>query len=145
MCGLPFSGKTTYSKDLENDGYERISFDELWKELENKGRTNLTWEIVRDAAKEKITTLLQKGKSVVYDDTNLAKSHRKDILDIGKKFAAKTKIVFFDIALEEILERQSQNQRNRHNVDDVKVKNALSQLEKPNENEADELIVIEVN
>lgn len=38
MCGVCGSGKTTYAKQKEEDGYARLSIDEeLWKTYGRKG------------------------------------------------------------------------------------------------------------
>ena len=74
MCGVCGSGKTTYAKQKEEDGYARLSIDEeLWKTYGRKGidypdrSTEELSEKVEAVLRERLIHLIKDGKNVVID------------------------------------------------------------------------------
>lgn len=142
MCGLPFSGKTTLSKQIaEYTKSKRISFDELWVNLESemnsKDRHKLNWSFAMSEVKERIANYLKEGNSVVYDDTNARKEHRDALVSLAKDHKVRSQIVYLDIPKEMIIERRYQNltSQGRHDVEDDNFNSVLSQFENPNQDE----------
>ena len=110
LKGLPGSGKSTWARDLiarEPERYKRVNKDELRAMLDG-GRWSETSErfIVR-ARDLLINAALQAGRSVIVDDTNLDPAHEARIRDLvaGR---ADIEIRFFDVDLEECIQRDSQ-------------------------------------
>ncbi len=142
MCGLPFSGKTTLSKQIaKHTKSKRISFDELWVEIESKmnaeDRLKPSWGFVVEEAKKMIGRFLSQGKSVVYDDTNARKEHRDALVSIGEDHHAQSQVVYLNIPKELIIKRRRRNliNQNRHDVEDDNFNSVLSQFEKPSHSE----------
>lgn len=75
MCGLPGSGKSTYSKKLEEKGYIIHSSDAIRAELGDVQDQSKNKEVFAILHK-RIIADLQEGKNVVYDATNLIKKQR---------------------------------------------------------------------
>lgn len=74
MCGVCGSGKTTYAKKKEQEGYIRLSIDEeMWKLYGRKGidypeeEYEKLSEQVEAALQKKLLSLIQQGKDVVID------------------------------------------------------------------------------
>ena len=70
MCGLPFSGKTTLSKQIaKHTKSKRVSFDELWIELESKVNSKdvnqLSWDFVVSEAKKRMVEKSKRGEKVI--------------------------------------------------------------------------------
>lgn len=144
MCGLSFSGKTTLSKKIaESLKATRISFDELWVELEKDDEYFPSeggvegWKYVCLKAEEKIASLLNDGKNVVYDNTNTKKEHRDRIKSIAEKYAAMAIVVYMHVPFDEIKQREKENLTTgeRHTVQSDNFKNAVEQFEEPMEDE----------
>ena len=83
MCGVCGSGKTTYSKTKEREGYIRLSIDEeMWKIYGRKGIDypnhlyNELSEKVELSLREKLIKLIQEGKNVVIDFSFWSKDNR---------------------------------------------------------------------
>ena len=83
MCGICGSGKTTYAKQKEKEGYVRLSIDEvMWKTYGRKGFdfSNAQYEkfseIVEMALQKELLSLIQQGKHVVLDFSFWNKANR---------------------------------------------------------------------
>ncbi|MBU0578890.1 AAA family ATPase [Patescibacteria group bacterium] len=134
LAGLPFSGKSTLSKKIENyTNSMRISFDELWIELESQGIKDLTWEFVSKEAKKRIAHYLKQGKSVVYDDTNAKKEHRSSLKNISQQNSANFQVIYLDIDETEVIKRRKMNKTNkkRHSVNNKNFNSLIEQFEIP--------------
>lgn len=83
MCGICGSGKTTYAKQKEKEGYVRLSIDEeMWKTYGRKGidypneQYEKLSEIVEMALQKELLSLIQQGKHVVLDFSFWNKANR---------------------------------------------------------------------
>lgn len=83
MCGICGSGKTTYAKQKEKEGYVRLSIDEeMWKTYGRKGidypneQYEKLSEIVEMALQKELLSLIQQGKQVVLDFSFWNKENR---------------------------------------------------------------------
>ena len=83
MCGVCGSGKTTYAKKKEQEGYIRLSIDEeMWKLYGRKGidypeeQYEKLSEQVEAALQKKLLSLIQQGKDVVIDFSFWSKENR---------------------------------------------------------------------
>ena len=137
LCGLPFSGKSTFGKALSQQiGAEYIGFDTTWEDMhdtiDEQDKDN-TWRIVRDYGKNKARTFLIEGKSVVYDETNVGYDHRQELRDFAQKAGVDSTVVYINTPKEIISERMHKNITNpsRHNVEEENLKNAYEQFHEP--------------
>lgn len=95
MCGVPGSGKTTRSKQMENEhGLERFSFDEM-KQFRLLG-------FIEPAIKA-----LSEGKSVILDSTNLRVNTRVKIVQHLESIPCEKVAVFMNTPLDECLRRNA--------------------------------------
>lgn len=84
MCGVAGAGKTTYAKDLETEGYVRLSVDEeIWHRF---GRYGVDYEpdqyeehteVARRALRERLLSLVAEGRDVVIDSSFWQRSRRQ--------------------------------------------------------------------
>ena len=111
FCGLPFSGKSTVAKELATRlGTEYIGFDLTWQELFNSiPEEGNGWRYVRDHCKDRIRTLLQEGRSVVYDDTNVSTDHREELHSLAQESGGESKVIYVNTPREIITERMREN------------------------------------
>lgn len=97
--GLPASGKTTYAQgwvDEDRAHRARVNRDDLRRMVDDgefiKGVTEQRIQVIRNAA---IVNLLQRGVSVVCDDTNLDNRTCRDLYGIAKRAKAEVKFTDF--------------------------------------------------
>lgn len=105
LKGLPASGKTTYARELSDDGWVRVNKDDLRAMLHNsKWSKNNEQQVLqlRDAI---IENSFEAGKSVVVDDTNLASKHTDKLKQLAKDFGATFETKFFDTPIDECIKR----------------------------------------
>lgn len=139
MVGIPGSGKSSVAAEIVQE--ERgivVSSDNIREELfgnaSNMGKNGVIFgEMLKRSLKE-----LEKGKSVIYDATNIRRSERKSLL---KKFDKYYKECYFiNVSLEEALKRNFS--RNRQVPEEVIVK-MFERLQSPEVTEGwDNIIVI---
>jgi predicted kinase len=114
LSGIPTSGKSTYVKRLLKIPYWSnavvLSTDDyIEKEAQ---RLNLTYneifdDVISDATRElelQLNMAKDKGKDIIFDQTNLTVKTRKKKLAKIPSYYRRT-IVYFQISLEEALER----------------------------------------
>jgi len=108
LKGLPGSGKSTYARKLLADfpgKYKRINKDDL-RAMVDDGRWHAEDEKLIVVARDRLLSVfLEFGKDVIIDDTNLDPWHEKQIKGIARKFGATVEVKFFDVPLEECIER----------------------------------------
>jgi len=115
MCGLPYSGKTFFSKRFSADnGYRLVSIDEVRESLGifwDKTDTDAqNWQEVFRVVDELIVSTLKQGESVVYDSANQDESSRSKYRKLAESLGCKSKIVFVDTPMEVIQRRRLDNQ-----------------------------------
>lgn len=141
MCGTAFSGKSTLAKKIsEYTGSKLISFDKLWAEKEKLGpipEGDDGWRYIRNEAQKAILASLKLGTSVVYDDTNVRKEHREELMRLARKAGAETLIIYLDTPSHVINSREEANKisKERHEVWSADFQEAIQQLEIPTEDE----------
>ncbi len=114
LCGIPTSGKSTYVKKLKNMKYWEnavvLSTDDYIEEYAKRvGQTynEVFDDVIPDATRELELQLIMakdKGKNIIWDQTNLSKKTRKNKLRKIPSFYARG-VVYFEVSLEEALER----------------------------------------
>jgi predicted kinase len=98
--GISGSGKSRWIKSLEGQGYVVISPDDIRRELTGNISDQTRNKEVFPLAFQRSVDALNAGKNVIFDATNVASFHRKQMLDhmkqnVDRDFDAYAKI--FDI------------------------------------------------
>ena len=101
MCGICGSGKTTYAKQKEKEGYVRLSIDEeMWKTYGRKGidypdeQYEKLSEIVEMALQKELLSLIQQGKYVVLDFSFWNKENREYYKRLIEKAGGTPELVY---------------------------------------------------
>lgn len=114
LCGIPTSGKSTYVQKLKKLDYWKdavvLSTDNYIEEYAKRvGQTynEVFDDVIPDATRElelQLNMAKDKGKNIIWDQTNLSRKSRKNKLrKIPSSYARG--VVYFEISLEEALER----------------------------------------
>ncbi len=112
LCGIPGSGKSTYAKDyiLTNDNTIHLSSDgirlELWGDESIQGNPAEVFTLMQKRAVD----VLNDGKNVVYDATNITRKDRSSIIAICPKFA-KIECHIIWAPIETCIERDAERDR----------------------------------
>jgi predicted kinase len=126
--GLPGSGKTSWIKSQK--GFEVVSLDEIRRQLGNISDVSRDVEVVR-IGKSRLKSLLEQGKNVIFDATNIKSQYRKDILEGLPPCKKKAKV--FHVDPEEAKRRiklDIQNKVDRSNVPDEVIDNMYMHYKK---------------
>jgi predicted kinase len=114
LCGIPTSGKSTYVEKLKKLDYWKdavvLSTDNyIEKQAQRMGLTynQIFDDVIKDATRElelELSMAKDKGKNIIWDQTNLSVKTRKKKLSKLPSFYARG-VLYFTIPLEEALER----------------------------------------
>ena len=142
LCGIPTSGKSTYVEKLKKLDYWKdavvLSTDAyIEKEAQRMGMTyNQVFDDVIDNATRELELQLNmakdKGKNIIWDQTNLSIKTRKKKLAKLPSFYARG-VIYFEISLEEALERNKH--REGKFIPESILKRMWHQFEIPTRNE----------
>jgi len=140
FVGLPFSGKTTFSKMISRKlNIPRIAFDERWVGLSSEfgdipGKTGVAkWKFVKKSCETDLKRILKNGLSVVYDNLLDRVEHRDYARKIATACSATPICIFLDYSKTEVIDRRKKNlvTKQRHQVSDENFNNALRSFRKP--------------
>ena len=114
MCGISGSGKTHYARQLEKEGFIRLSTDNLiWERVGTK-LYELTQEEQKELFKQcnqeirnRLLTLLKSGHNVVMDSTNCKRVVRDEVRNICKTVNVKPVFIYCSAGKEELWRRLS--------------------------------------
>lgn len=114
LCGIPTSGKSTYVKKLKKLDYWKdavvLSTDNYIEEYAKcVGQTynEVFDDVISDATRELELQLIMakdKGKDIIWDQTNLSIKTRKKKVSKIPSFYRKS-VIYFEISLEDALKR----------------------------------------
>jgi len=90
VCGLPGSGKSTVSKELEPFGWVRVNQDDLGS---------------AEDCKKIMEKALKHCKSVIIDRCNVHAKERKMWMQEAKKYTNQMEVLFLDVPMEECIRR----------------------------------------
>lgn len=142
MVGVGFSGKSTLAKKIaEHLEIPIVSQDGLFfekeKELNIDQDNDEQWRMLLDMCKQRIKEFMLSGKSVVFDNVNLRRSHRDELRKIADEAGGKAVVIYLDTSEEMLNKRQSNNKATgeRHDVKQEYLDDAKAQLEIPGSNE----------
>ena len=137
MCGLPGSGKTTYSKELEKGGATRLSLDE--KVFEKFGREYSNHDERQEEAKNELREMLKEkiaaGQSVIADFGFWKKADRDAYKALVEDAGGNWKLLYFEadreILLKRLAERNVADPHNNHVIDEAMFNQFLNDFEEP--------------
>ncbi len=142
MCGVAGSGKTTFSKRLEREGFVRLSIDEeIWK---THGRYGIDYpmekiEEYKEEAESKLRNLLiqllSEKQQVVIDFSFWQRARRDEYKQLIEETGGKWKLIYLKVYPDELRERlKIRNKRmdaNAYPVTDDLLNNYLNGFETP--------------
>ena len=116
LCGLPFAGKTTLAKALEDWlGVTRVALDEINTERgiwnEETGLSPEEWTATYQEAYRRMATILSRGESVIDDSTNFTREQRDRVRSIAEQYHAHPLVIFVDVPVPEVRRRWQENRR----------------------------------
>lgn len=123
LKGLPASGKSTYAKELEEQGWYRTNKDDIRKEL----FPNYTFKDEKEVVAietEYVCNGLYSGKNVVVDNTHFNPTHEARLRKIAEKYNADFEILFIDTPVEICI------RRNRKRANSVPIEVILTMYNK---------------
>jgi len=138
MSGLPFSGKSTLSKQISQSfGIKHISFDEVWIESEKIINFVPTWENISQKCEDLVVEELQNNRGVIYDNLGDRPEHRDKMRQLAKNNNADFKIIYINVSRSEVIARRQENLKlqSRAQVSDENFNNALNSFEIPTPSE----------
>jgi predicted kinase len=105
LKGLPASGKSTYAKELVDQGWKRVNKDDLRSMVDGGKWSKGNEKKIMEVQTSLIISFLSKGYNVVVDNTNFGWEDRlKAIADMcGAEFEVK----YFDTSLTECIDRDA--------------------------------------
>ena len=109
LKGLPASGKTTYAKELEAEGWFRANKDDLRRMIQGgykQGKEKHIITIERDLVRNR----LEMGENVVVDNTHLNPIHEEFYRGLAEGLGVDFEVKFFDVHLEECIRRNLKRQ-----------------------------------
>lgn len=123
LRGISGSGKSTYAKLREKEGYQVISRDRIRlellgskEELKRYFDSNLDYQLENYVTKielKKLAQYLSKGLNIIIDNTNLKKKYVQDYINVIAGFDIPIKnvtIKTLECSLEEAIERDSKRE-----------------------------------
>lgn len=140
LCGLPYSGKTTLTKELvKRFGFKVVSMDDVMDEkgLDPVTMTQEDWNKVYSEGYERLKEYLAEGQSVILDLGNLKKSERNTAKAIAESKRADYKLIYINTPVEEIKSRRLGNveTKERGHLEDETMDSALKMWEEPTADE----------
>ena len=138
LCGIPCSGKSTYVEKLKKIPYWEnavvLSTDAyIEKQAQRMGMTynQIFDDVIDNATRELELAFIEakdRGKNLIWDQTNLTVKTRKKKLSKLPSFYARG-VIYFEISLEEVLER-NKNREGKFIPESI-LKRMYQQLEVP--------------
>ncbi|MFF2448543.1 AAA family ATPase [Neobacillus sp. NPDC058068] len=138
MCGMPLSGKSTYSKTLQKQGWVRVSLDDIRLALHGQVYKAEAEPLVWESAELMVRALLKSGHNVLVDTTNRTRERRKRWIRIAKEFGLTLEIFHVDTDFETCKQRNRALRRLSENF----LKQIYKEFQKPTTDEGTIIKVI---
>ena len=138
LCGMPASGKTTYSQQLAKQLNAKLyCYDDIPQSSNPK-----KFEMLHKQMWANILNDLQQGFDVVCDDLHTTKKQRADILNAVKNAECEKVLIVLNTPLEICLER---NRNRKRRLPDFVVTSIHKTFERPTLNEGWDKIITTSN
>lgn len=116
LIGISASGKSTYARKLEAEGWVRVEKDDIREDRRLFPDGYKYPKDERKVVKERdrlVREALRSGQNVVSADTNLNPQNIKQLISIAKEFDAVFEIddTFLNVPLRELIERDSKREK----------------------------------
>lgn len=150
MCGISGSGKTYLARQFEDEGYVRLSTDNLiWEKISSescilsKEEQKKLFSQCNEEVRNKLREHLKSGKKVVVDATHCKRSVRDEIRSICKDEGIRPLFIYCLSNKEELWNRLSK--RRGEGPDDLivtyeELTSYWNSFEQPQEDESDFLV-----
>lgn len=115
--GLPGSGKTTFSKELQQElKIPRLSLDEVYSKL-GGDLTSTTWDTniefeANETIKHQIKEIVERGESVILDFCPWRKKDRQKYQEYIASAGANSHVYYLDIPIEQLKQRLESRNKN---------------------------------
>ena len=147
ICGLPFSGKSYISKELQRElggrivGRDAIYFDiggEFMLEETPEEDDDFLWDALWPVAVQSAKNILLTGENVIFDDVCLQRARRDELREMAEKLGVESRLIFLDIPLEVTKERKFANKesKTRHDVPSAWLEADYIEFEPPEKDES---------
>ena len=115
LCGLPGSGKTTFSRQLESAWALRLNSDDwmvpLFGQHMSRADFDARFTAVRALQWDLAARLLGSGMDVVLDDGFWKRAEREHYRAQASAVGAEFQLIYFDVSLPELRSRLAQRNR----------------------------------
>ena len=140
LCGLPYSGKSTFTKKLINKfSIKVVSMDDVINnyKFDTEIMTQSQWDLVYSEGYKELKELLSEGSNVILDLGNLLKDERKTAKDIAKELSANHILIYINTPVSEIWNRWEINEQTheRGSLTKSELQKAIDMFETPTTNE----------
>lgn len=139
ICGLPFSGKTVFSKALcDLMGWVRVDLDEVkfrlfGNQITDDDLVKKDWDLVYQQMYKEIQDQLSKGITVVHDNGNFIKHERDLVREKAKRLGLRSRVIWVNtpesVARERLLSNRISG--DRFDVSDSDFNNTVAEIEPP--------------
>jgi putative nucleotidyltransferase with HDIG domain len=133
------AGKSTWIAEHLPD-HEVISLDEMRGYMTGKRTDQSRNSAVVQRAREELKKLLRQKQRVVWDATSLRRVHRDRLLQIGREYSAKTKVVVFHLPASLAQQRNSERE---HPIPDDIMQAQINGIEWVEVTEAHEVVYVD--
>lgn len=143
MCGIAGSGKTTYARGLEREGFVRLSVDEeIWRRWGRYGvdypaaRYPELQRLAEQAVRDELVSLVERGRDVVVDLSMWRRLDRDDYKALIERTGGRWRLVYLraspDLLRKRLAERRGRGDANADlPVTDAVLERYLREFEEP--------------
>lgn len=138
LCGLPFAGKTTLARALEERlGIVHIEVDrehlDNWDVPDGEPRPKEAWVASYKVAYARLEETLDAGRSAVFDATGYRRFHRDRARRLAATRGIPSTVIVMDVSREEAQARRDANRRTpvRPNVPDSDFEMVSREMQRP--------------
>jgi len=92
LIGLPASGKSTLAKQLQAEcpDQDLISTDAIREKIFGSEAIQGSWLLIRQEVQRQFQSAIAAHHTAIYDATNAQRSHRREIISIGRELGFTT-------------------------------------------------------
>jgi len=107
MCGPAGSGKSTYARAREDEGYARLSIDEeAWRRgHQSQPLPGSTAQLIEQELRTRLVQLLGEGRDVVVDLSFWSRAMREQYRELARSCGVEAETVYFDTPRDVVMSR----------------------------------------